>query len=77
MQYYSKDVSWKKNKLLLRGQNTGYSIIPHDEFKNMFYVGYPDEETSLDFYNLDRAKEHAASEAIKQLKSTSSIENNA
>ena len=54
-----KDVKWQKNKLFCRGEDTGYSIVPHKKYKGMFYIIWPDEAVSKDFYNSTRAKENA------------------
>jgi len=48
--------SWKKHRLYYNNKRTLYGLITHLPY-NMYYCDTPNG-SSLDFYNLSRAKQH-------------------
>lgn len=56
-----KDITFKEDKLYHGDKDTGYSVVPGGPEYKMWKVSWPDGVLSQDYYNLTRAKDHAAS----------------
>lgn len=57
---------WKDNKLYCQDQIM-CSVEEEPTKKHMFWVVWPDGQTSADFYNKTRAKDHCYGIALKTL----------
>jgi hypothetical protein len=51
--------SWKNNKLYNGTKNTKFSLEEHSEYKNMYFIKFPDGSLSEDFYNISWGKQNA------------------
>lgn len=56
-----KQLNFKFKKLYHGDKDTGYSVVPGGPEYKMWKVSWPDGVLSDDYYNLTRAKDHAAS----------------
>lgn len=54
------NLSFKFKKLYHSDEDTGFSVVPDDKVEKMFRVRWPDGVLSADYYNLTRARDHAA-----------------
>lgn len=55
-----KDITFKEDKLYHKGENTGFSVVRDPDTYLMVRVRWPDGVLSKDYYNMTRAKDHAA-----------------
>lgn len=60
----AKDFKWKKNELLFEDK-IFMGVVQDKTYPNMYWIKYPDNMKSLDFYNLTRAKDHCLTEAMQ------------
>lgn len=60
----SKVFKWNGNDLLFKGK-IFMGVFPDKDHPNMWRVEYPDNELSVDFYNITRAKENCLKEAMR------------